>query len=346
MSPTEIRILRLAVGTTIAMALAQSIAWPLAFITPVFTAMFLAAPTPCPTRPAVILLVTAILATGIVGWCLTSFLLPYPLAYVVGLTLIYLLVFYWAFSGANPFLIVMALVGVTAIPVLGQLTPALALGFSVGFSISGVAAIALVLLAHGLVPDPFAAPPPPKAGPKKPKPSEEQRLQMAFVSTVVVAPAALFFLFFQLAAELVTLIFIVTMSFQPKVKAGLEASKKNLVGATVGGLIATVWYELLVIVPSFTFFLLITFGVMLILGQKIYSGRPSAAAFGASLSTVLIIVGGAVGSEDAEASAKFYLRVLQIFLAGLYVVGVFSLLEDAIERRRTRAPMLPTESRS
>ena len=346
MNPTEIRILRLAVGTTIAMAMAQSIAWPMAFITPVFTAMFLASPTPCPTRPAVVFLAISMLATSATGLFLTLFLLPYLLAYVVGLILIYLLIFYWAFSGANPFLIVMILVGVTAIPVLGQLTPNLALGFSIGFSISALAAIALVLLAHGLVPDQPAPPTTGTAAAQKALPSEEQRLEMAFMSTLVVAPAALFFLHFQLASELVTLIFIVTMSFQPNVKAGLAASKKNLTGAFAGGLIATVWYELLVMVPSFTFLILLTFAFMLWVGAGIYSGRSNAAVYAASLSTVLIVLGGAVGSEEAEAATKFYIRVLQIFVAGLYVVGVFSLLEGAIERRRSRAPMLPTESRS
>lgn len=341
MTPTETRILRLAVGTTIATALAHSIAWPMAFITPVFTAMFLAAPAPCPTRAAVVFLVVSILATGVVGLVLTLFLLPYPLVYVMGVSLIFLLVYYWAFGGGSALLVTMVLVGVSAIPVLGQLAPNLALGFSVGFSVSGVAAIALVLLAHGLIPDRETPMPVPGAGAKKPELTDDQRLQMAFMSTVVVVPAALFFLFFQLATELVTLIFIVTMSFQPNVKAGVETSKKNLLGAIVGGLIATVWYELLVIVPSFTFLLLVTFAVMLVLGQKIYSGKPSAAVFATSLSTVLIILGGAVGSETAEASSKFYLRVALIFLAGLYVVGAFSLLEGAVERRRAaREPAL------
>ncbi len=136
------------------------------------------------------------------------------------------------------------------------------------------------------------------------------------------------------------------MSFQPNVKAGLAASKKNLTGAFVGGLIATLWYELLVMAPSFAFLILLTFAFMLWMGAGIYSGRPNAAVYATSLSTVLIVLGGAVGSEEAEAASKFYIRVLQIFVAGLYVVGMFSLLEGAIERRRTRAPMLPTESTS
>ncbi len=337
MSLTDTRVLRLALGTTVAMALAQGVAWPFAFITPVFTAMFLAAPTPCPSRPAVIVLVVAILATGISGLALTLTLLSYPLAYVCALASIYLLLFHSISGGANPFMVIMILVGVTAIPVLGQVSLNLALAFAVGFSFSGVAAIGLVLLSHGLVPDPAT----PSAQPVTPSgrtpPSADQRLRAAVVSTTVVAPVAIFFCMFELTGELVTLIFIVMMSVQPELSAGLKASKKNLIGAFVGGTLSIVFYELLVVVPSFVFLVLLTFGAMLVLGSRIFSGGPSAVLFAASLSTFLIIVGGAIGSEDAEASSKFYVRILQIALAGLYVVMAFSVLEATVARRQRKA---------
>ena len=151
------------------------------------------------------------------------------------------------------------------------------------------------------------------------------------------APVAIVFCFFELTSELVTLIFILTLSIQPEIKAGIQASKKNIAGACVGGVISIVFYELLVVVPSFTFLLLLTLGAMLVIGGLIYSGRPSAAVFAASLSTFLIIVGGAIGSDTAEASGKFYLRVLQIMLAGFYVVIAFSAIESLFARRKRKA---------
>jgi MFS family permease len=336
MTLTETRILRLALGTTVAMALAQSVAWPFAFITPVFTAMFLAAPMPCPRRPAVILLVSSVLATGASGLALTLGLLPYPLAYVSALLLIYLRLFYAISGGANPFMVIMTLVGVTAIPVLGQVSANLALVFSVGFAFSGVTSILLVLLSHGLLPDPDAGTTLPVPQKKQAPLPSERRLRTAMISTAVVAPVALVFCFFTLTSELVTLIFILTLSLQPEIKAGIQASKKNIAGACVGGMISIVFYELLVVVPSFTFLILLTFGAMLVIGGQIYSGRPSAAVFAASISTFLIIVGGAIGSDDAEASAKFYLRVLQIMLAGFYVVVAFSAIESLFARRQRK----------
>ncbi len=337
MSLTDTRVLRLALGTTLAMALAQGVAWPFAFITPVFTAMFLAAPAPCPSRPAVIVLVAAILATGVSGLVLALTLLPYLLAYVCALVLIYFLLFHALSGGANPFMVIMILVGVTAIPVLGQVSLSLALVFAVGFSFSGIAAMGLVLLSHGLVPDPATPNAQPVKAPGRTVPSADQRLHAAIVSTAVVAPVAICFCLFELTGELVTLIFIVMMSVQPELSAGIKASKKNLVGALVGGMLAIVFYELVVVAPSFTFLVLLTFAAMLVLGSQIFSGGPSAALYAASLSTFLIIVGGAIGSEDAEASSKFYLRILQIALAGLYVVVMFSLLEANLARRQRKA---------
>ncbi len=336
MSLTDTRVLRLALGTTIAMALAQGVTWPFAFITPVVTAMFLATPAPRPSRPVVIALVASILATGVSGLALTLTLLPYPLAYVCALVLIYFLLFHSLSGGANPFMVIMILVGVTAIPVLGQVSLNLALVFAVGFSFSGVAAIGLVLLSHGLVPDPATPSAQPVKPPGRTPPDAGQRLRAAVVSTIVVAPVAIYFCLLELTGELVTLIFIVMMSVQPELSAGLKASKKNLVGALVGGMLSIVFYELLVVVPSFVFLVLLTFGAMLVLGGLIFSGGPSAVLFAASLSTFLIIVGGAIGSEDAEASSKFYVRILQIAFAGLYVVMAFSVLEATIARRQRK----------
>ncbi len=337
MSLTDTRILRLALGTTIAMALAQAVGWPFAFITPVFTAMFLTAPMPCPSGKVVVVLVASILATGISGFALTMTLLPYLLVYIGALAMIYLRLFYQISGGTNPFMIVMILVGVTAIPVLGQVSSNLALVFSIGFSFSGVVSIGLVLLAHGLLPDPE----PPAALPASPRrqspPSPDDRLRMAALSTAVVAPVALLFVYFELTGELVTLIFIVTLSVKPEIAAGIQASKKNIAGAIVGGALSIGFYELLVIAPSFVFLILLTLGTMLVLGGQIFSGGPRAVLFASSLSTFLIIVGGAIGSDDADAGAKFYLRVLQIVLAGVYVVVAFSAIESLFVRRQRKS---------
>ena len=45
----DLRILRYAVGSTLAMAVAMGLDWPLSFLTPVLTLSFLASPAPRPT---------------------------------------------------------------------------------------------------------------------------------------------------------------------------------------------------------------------------------------------------------------------------------------------------------
>jgi len=51
---TTRRGLRLAFGITLAFALAQIFAWPLAYVTPVFTVILLQEPQPLPVRKALV----------------------------------------------------------------------------------------------------------------------------------------------------------------------------------------------------------------------------------------------------------------------------------------------------
>ncbi|MCW8942027.1 MAG: DUF2955 domain-containing protein, partial [Gammaproteobacteria bacterium] len=80
--PKQIKILRYAVGLTIASALAFGIAWPLSFLLPVLSAVFLALPLPKLTLSQGLRNIRDSLFAFAVGFIFTLFILPYPVIFV------------------------------------------------------------------------------------------------------------------------------------------------------------------------------------------------------------------------------------------------------------------------
>ena len=52
-----------------------------------------------------------------------------------------------------------------------------------------------------------------------------------------------------------------------------------------------------------------------------------AGLYAASFSTVILLVGSTTGDFGGDAGSKFYIRIVQIIAAAVYIVGVFTLLE-------------------
>ena len=81
-NPQQIRALRYAVGVTIAAALAFGIDWPLSFLFPVLSAVFLAMPLPKLTLFQGLRNMRDSLFAFVVGYIFTLFILPFPVIYV------------------------------------------------------------------------------------------------------------------------------------------------------------------------------------------------------------------------------------------------------------------------
>ena len=76
-----VRIMRLSIGSTIAMALAYAINWPLAMLTPVFTVVFLSLPFPGPNLEQGFRNMMQTLLAVAIGVLLTLYLLPIPFVF-------------------------------------------------------------------------------------------------------------------------------------------------------------------------------------------------------------------------------------------------------------------------
>jgi hypothetical protein len=333
------RIFRFAFGMTLSAALAFGLAWPLAFITPVFTAKLLTTPKVLPVKAAVAFLV-------ILGGSLflaSTFLLPtlaYPLIYLPLSGLMMFLLFYAKAGGTNPILVVFLLLGVLMMPILGTVSAALAIGVAQGLLFSAAVAIVMIYVTAALFPDPPAvgaqAPVAQKKAAAPDVPAPRERAVLALRSVAVLYPLATVVLLFSRTDLTLVLIQAGMLSLEPTFGKHLAAGKGLIYANLAAGLVAVAIYQMLLMVPSFPFFLLLVLLAGLWTGKWIFSDHPLGKLLSAGITAVFIILGPAL-TGDAEAGAELALRIFLIMFAVLYVVLAFGLLERLSRGRRVPA---------
>ena len=328
----NLRILRYAVGSTLAMAFAMGFAWQLSFLTPVLALSFLATPAPRPTLKAGIVFVTVIAVACMAGLLLSRYLLPYPLVFIPFTGLLLLRLFYAKSGGASPLLITWLMIAILLIPLMAMQSPALAVGVAGGIVFGAAMTVLVVWLAYGIFPDPAGPQNEPVAPAPAPAPTKTERLRDSILSTVVVLPVLIMFYSFEFVGSLLVLIFIALLSMQPSFAKNFEAGFALIIGNVVGGLAAIVFYNLLVVVPEFVFLIVLTLLAGLIFGSRVFSGKKTAPLYGMAFSTVLLVI-GSTPSSTGDAGAKVYTRIVQIMLAVGYVVVAFGVIERIAKRR-------------
>ena len=127
MSAETARVYRLTLGMTVSAGIAFYLAWPFSFITPVLAAKLLSLPKVMPPKAA-IAFVGLLGGSFIVSAKLLLPTLSYPVVHLMVVGLIFFHLFYAKAGGANPLLVVFALIGVMAIPLIGTASIALKVG--------------------------------------------------------------------------------------------------------------------------------------------------------------------------------------------------------------------------
>jgi hypothetical protein len=328
------RSVRFALAATISTFMAYASGFELPFLVPVLASGFFAKPMPRPDMRTALGLIIVISGASFLGLVLARYLLPYPEIFLLVAFLVLFRIFYFKAGGGSPLVVVFLLVGVTVIPIVALDSLALGTGIAKALAAGSVMVIGSVLLTYGLMPDPTswqvrsAA-----AAATAPVPSPSERLRTAMLSTGVVFPIFAVFYMLGLTSALLVLVFIAMLSLVPSFTVGKEAGKAMIAGNIIGGLGSLVFYNMLIVYPSFMFFLPLTFAAGLIFARVIYSGRPTAPLFATGFNTVMLMVGMSVAFAGTEAMSKFYERIFQIMLAVGYVIAAFGFLE-ALSRKR------------
>ncbi len=167
------------------------------------------------------------------------------------------------------------------------------------------------------------------------KQSEEERFKYAVKIILILLPILIMFYMFKLSSSVLVLTFVAILSISPALanpKVGLVMIIANILGG-VFGILA---YRLLVIVPNFTFMILLALSIGLLFGSRLFSDSKYAAIYGSGFSTFLLILGSVTSSDD-QAGGKVWTRVIQISMAVSYVVLAFAILNKIIESKKVKS---------
>ena len=320
------RTLRFGFGVTLAMAIAFGFNWPLQLLLPVLTATLLGTKQPAPTLRQGFITILQIAAAFSLGLVFSLFALAYPLVYVPTLGLVLFHIYYLVNRGGRAFFAIMLLLAVLLLPMMAQQVDALAIGLAAGFAGSAALAVGVQWLAHGFVLDPVDTRPSAKASGGFQSEYSAAAAQNAMKSTLVVLPVAILFIAAHWTSQALIIIFVAFYSVAPVLRASKHASLTKIVANVGGGCAALVFYWLLVAVPEYFFLIALSLLSALMFGSAIFSDRPSATYYSAAFSTLLILISTSMG-EGADFGANFWIRIVLVSAAGLYVVGALSVLE-------------------
>ncbi|MFC2085709.1 DUF2955 domain-containing protein [Bacteroidota bacterium] len=329
----DVRVVRYALGATTGMAIAMGFGWELSYLVPVLSLSFLAAPDTPLTPKAGLFFIAMVGVACYVGVLLADNFIPYPGVFIPLVGIILFRIFYAGQRGRSKLLIMWLLIAVTVIPLVRLIQPSVAVFVAQGVFFDVVITVGLGVLAFLLIPEkPQELDRSASTKPVAPPVSAEEAFRSAAVSTVVVLPLLSVFYLFKMTGAVLVLVFVAILASQPAFAANFKVGKALVAGNVIGGFISILFYELLVIVPLFPFLLLMTLLLGLVLGAKVFSGKPASALFGMAFSTTLLIIGSTT-SSDGDASSEVYSRVLQIMFAVVYVVAAFGVLNRLFPRK-------------
>jgi len=330
------RIVRFAAGTTIGSGFAYLIGFELPFLVPILIAMLLASPAPRPTLRSAASFVLPVAAGAFVGVVLTRHFLQYQDIFLLIEFLVLYRIFYALAGGANPLRMVWILIAALVIPLVGTVSIGLAIGVAIGLVDGALIAVGVTWFAHVLVPDlPLITAAQAEAKPAKPTPPPAARAAYARRCLSVLFPMLLVFFYLSLTSDAVIIVYAGLLSLLPSFAAGWKQGKDMITSNLIGGVVAIVFYNLLIVIPSFGMFLLLTLLVGLTFGDVIFSDRPIAPVIKSAFNAVVLLVGMSVTIAGADAATKFYTRIAQIIMAVVYVAVAFGFLEY-LQRKRVK----------
>lgn len=338
MDPRTRRVLRFSIGVTIGSGFAYMIGFALPFLVPILIAMLLASPMLRPTLRTAFAFVGPIAIAAFVGVLLTRYFLQYRLMFLLVEFLVLYRIFHALPSSAAPLRLVWLLIASLIIPLMGTVSIVLSLGVGLGLVYGAVIAVGVTWFAHVLVPDCQAASATAggPAGRAKEPPPPAARAAFAKRSVIVVFPVLVVFFALGLTSEAVILVFIALLSLMPSFAAGWKQGKALIFGNVIGGIGAIVFYQLLIVYPTITMFLLLTLLTALVCSDAMFSDLPTAPLFKTAFNTVALLVGMSVTITGVEAGSKFYVRIVQIITAVVYIAAAFGFLEY-LQRKRVKA---------
>ena len=334
MDLANLRILRMAFGTGLSLAFSQVINWDLSFIAPIFTLVLLSSPLPPLKVKAAIGFVVVIAVTSGLGLLLLPMLIHQRAAGVLLLAVFFFGSFIFTAKGGSMLLGTFATVGLALTASIGTVSVDGVLMVVKALLLGAVAGIPFMWVAHAILPDAAARAEPAatdvaaKKPAVKPKPSDREATRSALRSLLIILPLTLWFILSAASASyMVVMIKVSQMSQQSSNLGARAAAKSFLLSTFIGGVAASVAWEVMRIWPNLLIYCLLVVLAGLIMGPRIFAGRglhPAAGTWSYAYITMVVILAPAVmdGAGGSTADARFWERML--IFAGATLYGIIA----------------------
>ncbi len=340
MSIASVRILRLALGTSLSLWFSQAVGWQMSFVAPVFTSLLLATPMPGLKLKAGLGIVVVLGLSMNAGMLLLPMLLNQPAVGILLLALALYWSFYFTAKGGSAALGTFATIGIAVTAAIGSVSVTAVVEVASSMVLAAFAGIVFVWLGHWLVPDSLAAEPnqtPADAPPAAKHPDLADARWRAFRSFLIVMPIALFLIFSSASTAYVAVMLkVASMGQQATNSAAREAGSSLMMSTLIGGAGAIIGWEVLSISPTLLIYTLLIALAGLIMGPRIFKGtalNTQGATWSYGYLTMIVLLAPAVMDSIGgdSASMKFWDRIIMFLAATAYAVVAVNVV-DAFRR--------------
>ena len=321
------RTIRYALGMVAMFAVVFTFNWPGAFLVIILGNGFLLG-----AKPSLKFALDFVykFALGFLTSLLITYLfIDYFLLFLPVMGMIMLFVYYADSSVLSPILKVALCILNMIVPLMWLKSPMLGITLGLVLVVGAFASILLTIIMFELIPDleQVSVDSHGSHGADGPKPSKKQRFNLALRSVTVLMPIIIVFFFFNMQSDALIIVYIALYAAMPDFANDLSVGKLMIKTTFMGGLVAFFMYEILVIIPMFSFFMLMVFGLALYGGHQMISEGKYALNIRKGFSAIIFIFGGVANSMDADAESKMWVRVVQMTVIVVYLVLAFKLLE-------------------
>jgi len=314
-------IFRYGFAVTSVFLVAEIMGWSPAFLPALFSIVVLANIPICPT-PKIALGFSLTLALS----ALLAMIVAYAMRASPGLlfllcTLVIFHALYLIALGKSSLLPLMVMICISTIPVVALQSFEAAGNFAAAFARAGFIAIFAVWTSYLVFPKIMPPQPKPKPTPLDPVAARN----MALLGTAIVAPLVLVYQLLGLTDIMTALVCTVIVVGQLDFHLGYKKAVQRVFANLVGGFASIVLLMLLALNPNLVTMSLLTLLVSLAFGWRISRGDDLAPVFATAFNGCVIVFGSSM-MPDANALSVWWMRVFQMFLAGMFTIGMMVLL--------------------
>lgn len=284
--------------------------WPLSFVGAVFTSLFILAKQPTSQGYGFSLVLVAYVYM-LTAWFVSVLLRPYPAVYLLVVLIAVVLSYYVLVTKKDILVVVMALLGALLIPLQAKVNPDVAWGLAIWLPNN----LFIALLACWAM---FMVIPPEQEHKSTPSPAESFDPKLRWLRlSIVVLPFVMFaFITDRIEAFTLTYLAVQVTQFAASSSNGPSMIRAAIIGNILGGLLAVVLYELVVIAPFFPFLVM---GLLLsyaYLTNQMLTGNATAIT---AMTAFTVVCGVSFGPLMNDAEGKILLRMLQIAFSMSYI---------------------------